>query len=239
MSFGNTTYINNNEKILEASKLIPVDAAKIDMNEFVDKLDTLIKTGYIFKEGSDYQRGALGSLLECAADTILWSLDNPFPIECSSEKSAVHWGDLKTFGADNIKFTPLGNLLGMQMTESKVPYLGIMCGSYAAGEIPFFAVIYYDSKAGSFRGYVPMSGNTINLDFKSSFGYEVNSKRYDEVVDRYIAKGLLDKDFDRDHPRAYLEITKAYVAKTFKDSKPPKEYGNWDAIKKELEVVFR
>lgn len=232
------SFVNDNIKLLNAAKHQTIQAAKISNQEFIDNLKTLITALRIYNSGTDYSDSILSSIFTCAATSILWNIDKSIPYECS-EENAIAWWDSKALDElkYNIPFEEKDNVLGLNQSATGVPYLGVLYTSwYGIAEIPFFAAIYYDSDVKAFRTYVPLYGNLINVDCKSSFGYEVNSSRYLDVVEAYKKKGLLDKTFNVDSKTASEEVVKAYLKK--QGLKPDELKGSWDAIKQELDLVF-
>lgn len=71
-----------------------------------------------------------------------------------------------------------GNLVGYHTIGETFSFIGCMAGG--DWENPLFFIVYYDGKV--MRGYIPVYGNTYNLDTKTAFGSEEDAPGFDATV---------------------------------------------------------
>lgn len=122
---------------------------------------------------------------------------------------------------------PTNHLLGWHTLENGLSFCGFLVDNnvWDVGDTGTFAVVYFDGK--QLRSYTPVCGNDINLKYKTSLGseahvlYKNDYKKYQEAGSSGEAAEMCD----------------AYLAKY--DLTRNTLVHNWDAIKKELETVFK
>lgn len=123
-----------------------------------------------------------------------------------------------------------GDLVGYHITDSGVPYLGVLAGG--DWEIPVFFIIYYD---GEMKAYIPTAGNIFNNEVMAAFGSEQDGKYTDFKVSmiKWAKENLtLNKD--------QLDILEKYpdlVIEYFHNEYQFLEY-DWEWIKKDINNVF-
>ena len=80
----------------------------------------------------------------------------------------------------------LVDLLNFGTLPNGMVYLGIMAGG--DWEYPLFFILYWSGK--NFRGYIPTDGNTWNKEFKTAYGSEEDSDKYDKKIENltYVEK---------------------------------------------------
>lgn len=119
--------------------------------------------------------------------------------------------DLKkvTFDFENYEFThdkDENDLCGLHTLDNGFTFIGGWGGG--DWEFPVFFIIYWDGK--QLRGYIPVCGNTYNLDLNTAFGSEEESDKYEDVIAKYEAKLYPNpKDDDSENP-IEDDLIKAY-----------------------------
>lgn len=120
---------------------------------------------------------------------------------------------------------PESNLIGLHTLENGLTFLGGMAGG--DWEIPVFIIIYWDGS--SLRGYIPMYGNTIDLDFKCAFGSEEDTSISN--IEKTLKKYGFPGDSTDDIPNNFYEI---YAKAQGIDKTNNKIVVNFDAIKEDI-----
>lgn len=138
-------------------------AANISAEEFLEKAKNLHNSKKYTEE----------------ADWLINDANELFSLEAFMESSAVKKDLSKIlFDTENnsasSEYSPdpvEGNLMGFQTLDNGLHFIGFSSGG--DWEWPIFVIIYWDGK--SFRGFIPLSGNSINTIFNCAFGSEMDS----------------------------------------------------------------
>ena len=212
-----TRFINDDIKVdthLNASEISKEELKEIVlkaalMNDWVK--DNLENWG---KDSRQFLRAAVMTVFRTLGDDNIYRLTDD--VYAVSEESFGHYYEL----AEN-------HLLGLRTLENGVSFWGFLTDNnvWNVGDPGTFAVLYHDGKR--IRLYTPVCGNDINTYMMTSLGMEAHVickndfAAYQKVYDEGLAHEMCD---------AYLaeyDLVRDTVAH------------NWDAIKDELERVFR
>lgn len=88
----------------------------------------------------------------------------------------------------------LVDLLNFGTLSNGMVYLGITAGG--DWEYPLFFILYWNGK--NIRGYIPTDGNTWNKEFKTAYGSEEDSNKYDKKIENltYVEKIKLREELE-------------------------------------------
>jgi hypothetical protein len=111
------------------------------------------------------------------------------------------------FDFENYEFdTSYGDLCGFHTLDNGFTFLGGFGGG--DWEFPVFFIVYWDGKA--LRGYIPVCGNTYNLDLNTAFGSEEESDKYEDWVAKVEAKLYPNSADDDSESPVEENLIKAY-----------------------------
>lgn len=206
-------YINMNKKLIKKGGR---KATKISKEDFFQKIVSL------HKESEEYQ----DYLDEDFNYDDFSETDIYFEVLMESSRIKKDLAKVK-FDGENWQFS----LEEMHKEEGEEPLVGVhalengltFLGGYAGGdwECPVFFIIYLYGK--SLRGYIPSYGNTYNLDFKTAFGSETESNKYESVLEK---KKYTSEDDMIQHEyisRQGVEVEESYELDW-----------NWEALKEDI-----
>ncbi len=133
-----------------------IDAIKKHEDCDEDILEELQDTKEGIYYGCSYILRTLNKKVDKDLGKVMFDLEN---FDCSQDNSGID-----------------GYELGIRELDNGMVYLG--CAAGGDWEYPVFFIIYWDGA--SFRGYIPSDGNQWNKKYKTAYGSEQESEKYDD-----------------------------------------------------------